>query len=194
MQETRPLLCGSISGERKNIVSLFSAVSWLQMRWQCSLHAQLLSVFFFFFSRDHDKSALHRETSRLHHSHYSHSLLLCAWQHNYQSRGPVQLIAGDCWQRGLEWRERSRDETGSRQRCSETGTVPVFQVLPSGTKCHDDPDVHGNTTNFFSLACVERRCRGWWWWWRGLQGILEKSVCCMCSLKVLVYLSGIWGV
>lgn len=129
-------LCGSISGMEKNIVSLFSTVSWLQMRWQCSLYAQLLPGLLFFVSvspRSRGISLSGRDQP-LHHSHYLHSLLFCVWQHNYQSRGPVQLKASDCWQRGLEERERGRDETGAQQKCARRGTVPRVSTTVTGER------------------------------------------------------------
>lgn len=106
-------LCCSISGIEETIVSLFSTVSWLQMRWQCSLYAQLLPGLLF--SSSHSDVSLRsrrislaergrkrerKETSRctIHIicTHYSWT-----WQHNYQSWGPVQLKASGCWQTGV---------------------------------------------------------------------------------------------
>ena len=153
------------------------------MRWQCSLHAQLLSVFIFFLSFPGittNQPCTGRPVAFTIHIIRT-SLLSCAWQHNYQSRGPVQLITGDCWQRGLEWRECGRDETGSRRRCSETRTVPVFQVYAVSVGQNDTMirNAHGNTTILFSLACVERRRRGWWWWGAPCRGFWKSlSVAC----------------
>lgn len=106
-------LCCSISGIEETIVSLFSTVSWLQMRWQCSLYAQLLPGLLFSSShsdvslrsrrislaergREREKREASRCTIHIICTHYS-----CTWQHNYQSWGPVQLKASGCWQTGV---------------------------------------------------------------------------------------------
>lgn len=106
-------LCCSISGIEETIVSLFSTVSWLQMRWQCSLYPQLLLGLLF--SSSHSDVSLRsrwislaergREREKrdqpLYHSHIICTHYSCTWQHNYQSSGPVQLKASGCWQTGV---------------------------------------------------------------------------------------------
>lgn len=107
-------LCCSISGIEETIVSLFSTVSWLQMRWQCSLYAQLLPGLLFSLISQRclpaikmDQPCRERERERkerdqpLYHSHIICTHYSCTWQHNYQSSGPVQLKASGCWQTGV---------------------------------------------------------------------------------------------
>lgn len=151
------------------------------MRWQCSLYAQLLPGFAFL-SPHSDVSPRSRWSSlaergqALYRSHYLHSVLLCAWQHNYQSRGPVQLIAGDLLtararvERTRQGWDRISTKVLLERSCPGVSTPLTGvhggwwtsgKVLPSQwdkmtrwTRCS------WNTTNVFSLACVERRAGG----------------------------------
>lgn len=143
--ELRSLCVALFLAWRKNI--LYFSQSFLIANEVTMLYAQLLPELLFSSPLtatrpcDHDEISHAERDQPPYHSHYLHSLLFCAWQYNYQSRGPVQLIASDCWQRGLE--QRGWDEISTKgvlreklfrcfkrrwQECMEDGEHGILAV------------------------------------------------------------------
>lgn len=79
------LFCCFLIANEVTMFFVCSIASWVDFFF-LSLHLTATS------RRDQDESGSHGERAQpLYLSHYLHSRLFCAWQHNYQSWGPVQL-------------------------------------------------------------------------------------------------------
>lgn len=93
-----------IGGKKKYSFFIFHCLpiaNEVTVFFECSIAPWVAFFSYFFFPSSGgdvspiktDQPRRERDTRTRHHSHYLHSLLSRVWQHNYQSRGPVQLKA-----------------------------------------------------------------------------------------------------